>query len=127
MSEGGATAAAAPWELPRIDGPVLPLRRRSADLNALEREAWERGYAEGRAAGLTAAEQQRQAAGSEIERRLQQLQSICEFMSRPLGELDQQVIEQLVASAIRHGHLAGGTTPSSWSNSRTAAKNGQWP
>jgi len=99
MSEGGARAAAATWELPRIDGPVLPPRRRSPDLNALEREAWERGYAEGRAAGLAAAEQQRQATGGEVERRLQQLQSICDFMTRPLAELDQQVIEQLATLA----------------------------
>jgi flagellar assembly protein FliH len=104
MSEGRAASTAAPWVLPRIDGPVLP-RRRSADLDAIEREAWERGYAEGRTAGLAAAEQQRQAANGEIERCLQQLQSICDFMTRPLVELDQQVVEQLgtLAGAIaRH-------------------------
>jgi len=90
---------------PQIDGPVLPLRRRSADLDAVEREAWERGFAEGRAAGLAAAQQQTQAATKESERRVQQLQSICDFMARPLAELDQQVLEQLgtLAGAIaRH-------------------------
>jgi len=104
MSEGSSASTAAPWVLPRIDGPVLP-RRRSADLDAIEREAWERGYAEGRAAGLAGAEQQTWAASGEIERRLQQLQSICDFMTRPLAELDQQVVEQLgtLAGAIaRH-------------------------
>jgi flagellar assembly protein FliH len=104
MSERSAAAAPAPWVLPRIDGPVLP-RRRSADLQAIEREAWERGYAEGRAAGVLAAEQQMKTGTAEIERRLQQLQSICEFMARPLAELDQQVVEQLgtLAGAIaRH-------------------------
>lgn len=104
MSEGRAPSTPAPWVLPRIDGPVLP-RRRSADLDAIEREAWERGYAEGRAAGLAAAEQHVHAASGEIDRRLQQLQSICDFLTRPLAELDQQVIEQLgtLAGAIaRH-------------------------
>ena len=100
MSEGGAERSAAPYVLPRIDGPVLAQRRRSADLDAVGREAWERGYAEGRAAGVAAAQQQMQAASGEIERRAQQLQSICEFMTRPLAELDQQVLEQL-------GSLAG--------------------
>jgi len=99
MSEGGTPPAAAPWVPPRIDGPVLALRRRSADLDAVEREAWEHGYAEGRAAGTAAAQQQMQAANGEIERRAQQLQSICEFMTRPLAELDQQVLEQLVTLA----------------------------
>jgi flagellar assembly protein FliH len=104
MSERSASPAA-PWVPPQIDGPVLPLRRRSADLDAVEREAWERGFAEGRAAGLAAAQQQTQAATKESERRVQQLQSICDFMARPLAELDQQVLEQLgtLAGAIaRH-------------------------
>jgi flagellar assembly protein FliH len=99
MSEDAA-APAAPWVLPRIDGPVLPLRRRTADLDAIEREAWEHGYAEGRAEGLAAAQQQMQAAAGEAERRVRQLQAICDFMARPLAELDQQIIEQL-------GTLAG--------------------
>lgn len=99
MSEPTLVASAASWVLPTIDGPVLPLRRRSADPDAAQREAWERGFAEGRAAGLAAAQQQMQAATGEAERRVQQLQSICDFMARPLAQLDQQVLEQLGALA----------------------------
>jgi flagellar assembly protein FliH len=101
MSEGAAAAAtaAAAWEPPKIDGPVLPLHRRSADLGAIGREAWERGFAEGRAAGLAAAQQQMQHATAAAERRAQQLQSIWDLMARPLAELDQQVLEQLGALA----------------------------
>jgi len=100
MSEGSAASTAAPWVLPRIDGPVLP-RRRSADLDAIEREAWERGYAEGRVAGLAAAEQQMQSASGEIERRLQQLQSICDFVARPLAERVQQVAGAIARQLVR--------------------------
>ena len=46
MSEA---AAAAVWELPPIDGPVITRRRRYADLDLVEREAWDQGFAEGRA------------------------------------------------------------------------------
>jgi flagellar assembly protein FliH len=92
-------AGAAVWELPPIDGPVVARRRRGADLDAVEREAWDKGYAEGREAGLAAARQEQQAAQAEIDRRVQQLGSILEFMSRPLAELDAQVQRQLAVLA----------------------------
>jgi flagellar assembly protein FliH len=87
----------AAWVLPTIGGPVLPLRRREADLDGIEREAWERGHEAGHQAGLAAAEQQMQAATAEAARRVQQLQAICDFMARPLAELDQQVLQQIAA------------------------------
>jgi flagellar assembly protein FliH len=91
--------AAAVWELPPIDGPVLARRRRSADLDAVEREAWDKGYAEGHAAGVTAATQEQQAAQSEIDRRVQHLGSILEFMAKPIAEVDDQVQRQLAMLA----------------------------
>ncbi len=108
MSESAAdcpAAAAAIWELPPLGGPVLPLRRRSAELSAIEREAWQQGQAEGREAGLAAAREEARAAGAELERRLQQLQAILDLMAKPLSDLDQQVQRQLatLAAAIaRH-------------------------
>ena len=92
-------AGAAVWELPPIDGPVVARRRRGADLDVIEREAWDKGYAEGREAGLAAARQEQQAAQAEIDRRVQQLGSILEFMSRPLAEVDAQVQRQLALLA----------------------------
>ncbi|MFI4865486.1 MAG: FliH/SctL family protein [Steroidobacterales bacterium] len=102
MSEA---ASAALWELPPIDGPVLARRRPSADLDAVEREAWDKGYAEGREAGLAAAAQEQQSGLAEIERRVQHLGSILEFMAKPIAEVDDQVQRQLalLAGAIaRH-------------------------
>ncbi|HEX4024336.1 MAG TPA: FliH/SctL family protein [Steroidobacteraceae bacterium] len=96
MSE---TARASTWELPSLGGPVLPLRRREADLTPIEREAWERGHEQGREAGLVAAEQHSRAAAAEIERRVQQLQGILEFMVKPLADLDHEVQRQLATLA----------------------------
>jgi flagellar assembly protein FliH len=92
-------AGAAVWELPPIDGPVLTRRRRSADLDAVEREAWDKGYADGHEAGLAAAAQEQQSAQAEIERRLQHLGSILEFMAKPIAEVDDQVQRQLAMLA----------------------------
>jgi flagellar assembly protein FliH len=93
------TAAAAVWELPPIDGPVVARRRRSTDLDAVEREAWDKGYAEGHAAGLAAAAQQQQVAQAEIDRRVLHLGSILEFMARPMAHVDEQVQRQLAQLA----------------------------
>jgi flagellar assembly protein FliH len=95
MSETGAAV----WELPPIDGPLITRRRRGADLDAIEREAWDKGYAEGREAGLASAVQEHQSAQAEIDRRVQHLGSILEFMARPLAEVDDQVQRQLAMLA----------------------------
>ena len=92
-------AGAAVWELPPIDGPVVARRRRGADLDVIEREAWDKGFADGHEAGLAAAREEQHAALAEIDRRVQQLGSILEFMSRPLAEVDAQVQRQLALLA----------------------------
>ena len=90
---------AATWQLPALGGPVLTGRRRSETLTAIEREAWEEGHAQGREAGLVAAQQEARAAAAEAERRVQQLQSILDLMTRPLADLDHQVQRQLALLA----------------------------
>jgi flagellar assembly protein FliH len=92
-------ASAALWELPPIDGPVLARRRRGVELDALEREAWDKGHAEGRAAGLVVAQQEQQAVLAEIERRARHLTMILDFMVKPIAELDDQVQRQLATLA----------------------------
>lgn len=92
-------ASAAVWELPPIDGPLITRRRRGADLDAIEREAWDKGYAEGRETGLAAAAQEQQSGQAEIDRRVQHLGSILEFMARPIAEVDDQVQRQLAMLA----------------------------
>ncbi len=93
MSEPAATAR---WELPEINGPVLARSRRVVDLSALEREAWERGYAEGRDAATAAVRKEQQATQVELDRRVQNLASILDFMAKPIAALDAEVQRQLV-------------------------------
>jgi flagellar assembly protein FliH len=96
MSEAHATAV---WELPQINGPVLARNRRGADLQGIEREAWDKGFAEGQEAGIAAARKQEQAALQEIQQRVQQVGAILDFMSKPMAALDTEVQQQLVTLA----------------------------
>jgi flagellar assembly protein FliH len=92
-------AVAATWELPPIDGPVLARRRRVEQLDALEREAWEKGFSAGREAGIAAVRQEEQAGLADLERRARQLASILDFMAKPMADLDDQVQRQLALLA----------------------------
>jgi flagellar assembly protein FliH len=96
MSDPARTAL---WELPQINGPVLASRRRAVDLEGIEREAWEHGCALGREAGIAAVRAEQQAASQELERRIQQLGSILDFMSKPMSDLDGVVQRQLASLA----------------------------
>jgi flagellar assembly protein FliH len=97
MSEPQIAAVA--WQLPPIDGPVLS-RTRGPQLDALEREAWNKGHAEGREAGLLAASQQQQRLLAEAAQQAERVAAIAEHLAQPLAELDEQVQKQLVALAI---------------------------
>ena len=96
MSDPAATAR---WELPEINGPVLARNRRVADLAGIEREAWERGYAEGRDAATAVVRKEQQATQVELDRRVQNLASILDFMAKPIAALDTEVQRQLVLLA----------------------------
>jgi flagellar assembly protein FliH len=97
MSE--ATLRAAAWVPPEVSGPVIGRNRRLEDLNAIEREAWEVGFAAGRDAGIAAVRQERQAQLAELERRVQRLGALLDFMARPLEQLDAEVERQLAVLA----------------------------
>ena len=96
MSEPIATAV---WELPQINGPVLARNRRIADLQGIEREAWDKGHAQGREAGIAAVRSEAQAASQELDRRVQNLGAILDFMSKPIAALDREVQRQLASLA----------------------------
>jgi flagellar assembly protein FliH len=102
MSEVAANVLA--WTVPQVEGPVIG-RRRLTDLNALEREAWEQGFADGRNAGCTAALAEQQTLTESLRARVQRLDGLMNLLSRPLAELDENVLRQLslLAGAIaRH-------------------------
>jgi len=96
MSEAPSTAV---WQLPEINGPVVARNRRVADLQGLEREAWHKGFQEGREAGIAIVRQEQQAASQQLDRKVQDLAAILDFMAKPLAALDVEVQRQLTTLA----------------------------
>jgi flagellar assembly protein FliH len=94
MSEQGAKILS--WVPPEVNGPVIGSRRRLEDLSAIEREAWEQGFATGREAGTAAVQHEQQRLLGDLGQRVRRLDAILEYMSKPLHELDAAVHEQLV-------------------------------
>jgi len=99
MSGAGTGAHAAAWQLPQINGPVVGRSRRREDLDAIARDAFDQGFAEGREAGLVAAKQEQQAAQAQIDTRVQQLDAVLQLMARPIEQLDREVQVQLASLA----------------------------
>ena len=97
MSEAGAASVLA-WTVPQVEGPVIG-RRRVADLNLLEREAWEQGFAAGRADGRAAALAEQQSLSEAARARVQRLEGLLDLLARPLAELDEAVLRQLATLA----------------------------
>jgi flagellar assembly protein FliH len=87
------------WELPQINGPVLARSRRLTDLDAIEREAWEQGLAAGREAGIAAVQAEQQVVSQELDRRVQQLGAVLEYMSKPIAVLDGAIVRQIATLA----------------------------
>ena len=97
MSESAAANILA-WTVPQVEGPVVG-QRRIADLNLLEREAWEQGFAAGRDDGRAAALKEQQGLTEALRARVQRLEDLLNLLSRPLAELDESVLRQLATLA----------------------------
>jgi flagellar assembly protein FliH len=74
-------------------------QRRIADLNLLEREAWEQGFAAGRAAGCAQALTEQETLTQQLRTRVQRLEGMLDLQARPLAELDESVLRQLASLA----------------------------
>jgi len=97
MSESAAANILA-WTVPQVEGPVVG-QRRVADLNLLEREAWEQGFATGRAAGRAQSLTEQETLTQELRTRVQRLEGVLNLQARPLAELDEIVLRQLASLA----------------------------
>ncbi|KRE90913.1 flagellar assembly protein FliH [Frateuria sp. Soil773] len=86
------------WELPQV-GDAAPAAAREpalptvAELEALEREAREQGYAAGQREGLAAAQQQ-------LAARMAQLDALYASAARPLQALDEATEQELAQLAL---------------------------
>ncbi|MFT3907086.1 MAG: flagellar assembly protein FliH [Steroidobacteraceae bacterium] len=86
------------WVLPQVNGPVVGSRKR-ADLDAIERQAWDEGYAAGRDQGIEAGRQEQQNQINEQKRHAQRLSALCDQLATPLKDLDNEVVQQLATLA----------------------------
>jgi len=103
-SDARRTAAAVErWALPEMQGPVVGRtgdRGTSVEaLRALRQEAEARGYE----AGMANAQLEMAARIAALDARVKQLDSILQFLSRPLHELDTQVDQELSQLALAVG------------------------
>jgi len=86
-----------PWRAPSLGGQeepdgAMPLPT-AEEIEAIQRQAWNEGYEQGRQEGLQAAER-------ESAERIRTLDRMLQEMARPLDELDERVEEELVALAM---------------------------
>jgi flagellar assembly protein FliH len=91
-------AQAQAWTPPQVQGPLVG-RRRVEDLSALEREAWEHGFEEGRRSGTAAARAEQQVAIAEQQAQGERLGAILDLLANPLSEVNDCVHQQLAALA----------------------------
>ncbi len=92
------TAAAARWDLPAVEGPLVQHRGAGVNvmhLEAVERDAWEQGLASGHAEGVKRGE-------AELAKRINQanaqyaaLEAILNTLAKPLDQLDAAVENEL--------------------------------
>lgn len=93
MSEDSAARQAATWEVPNIDGSSGQGYLTAGRLQELQKqaydEAWQKGHAEGVAAGA-----------QEIRQRAERYDELITALSKPFDRLDESVEKQLVELSI---------------------------
>jgi len=88
------------WEMPNVGNGDLPNRRKDdpppptvSELEALQQQAREEGYAAGHAEGLAAARQQ-------MQQKMARFDALCEAAARPLQSFDDRTEQELAGLAI---------------------------
>ncbi|MCK4864705.1 MAG: flagellar assembly protein FliH [Gammaproteobacteria bacterium] len=77
------------WELPRVSGPVVSSKVTAEELESIQKQAYNEGFAFGQKEGLHHKKQ-------ELEESAASLHSIMELLTEPLKDIDDDVVTQLV-------------------------------
>lgn len=93
MSDKAASDEAVRWEVPAIDSDGATGYMTAGRLEAIQREAYEEAWRQGRAEGL-------EAGAAEIKARVQRLDELLQALAAPFDALDQQIEKQLVELAM---------------------------
>ena len=90
------------WALPAVEGPSIHRRARPsvAELEELERTAWEEAFAQGKEAGLAAARLEIETLRADLVQHARSFQSILDLLAQPLKQLDAEIERQLVTLAF---------------------------
>ena len=88
------------WELPNVGGESeekLPAPVTAEEIEAIQQQAREEGFAEGREAGFAAGVEE---ARELMEARLAQFDAVLATLTAPLEDLDEQVVDQIASLAM---------------------------
>jgi flagellar assembly protein FliH len=100
-------AAIERWSLPQVDGNVIgrPIdeRKAAAAAEAIARLARQESEARGYEAGMAKAETEIEARTAELDTRIKQLDTLLQFMARPLQDLDAEVEKMLLQLTLAVG------------------------
>lgn len=90
--------AVARWDLPNVSGNAIQARRAGptvAELEAIEKRAYDEAFAVGREAGIKAAKAEMQPVVEQLRAQVASLAAVCDKLAKPLDELDAEVAAQL--------------------------------
>jgi flagellar assembly protein FliH len=91
------------WDLPSVSGRSIQARRPGrtvAEIEDVERRAYEEAFAQGREAGLAAARAESQKAVDQLKTQVAKLEKVLTTLDQPLKEMNEQVEQQLMTLAL---------------------------
>jgi flagellar assembly protein FliH len=98
MSTRPTSEAIARWDLPAVTGKPIQARRAGktvAEIEDVERRAYDEAFAQGREAGLAAARAETEKQIAQLTSQVARLETMFAQLSQPLKELDAQVEAEL--------------------------------
>lgn len=91
------------WDLPSVSGTPVQARRSGktvAEIEEVERQAYEEAYAKGREAGLASAKAEYQQIIAQSKAQVARLEQIVNALAEPLKDVDAQVESELTNLAL---------------------------
>jgi flagellar assembly protein FliH len=91
------------WDLPAVSGRSVQARRPGktvAEIEDVERRAYEEAFAQGREAGLAAARAESQKALDQLKSQVTRLDGVLKALDKPLQQVNEDVERQLMTLAL---------------------------
>jgi flagellar assembly protein FliH len=91
------------WDLPSVSGRSIQARRPGktvAEIEDVERRAYEEAFAEGREAGLAAARVESEKQLKQLKSQVERLETAIASLAQPLQQVNEEVEQQLMTLAL---------------------------